>query len=983
MEELKIGDDNETITLRFTEKLERGISSEALIKRHFRPGQNDTSQKLTNEEINKINEIICLGNKITKDYEVEENNSGCGYNAEAVISFEPGKDYEITKSEFESLSKVFWLEENFLAMNKKIEFEFADSQKIKMNSNANLSEDSVVKKLLQDNSIEIDTDENGTEMITFEAKKKYYFTVNEIKLLNKEFKIDTAYPYLTSDCIHKNIFDMPLDILQTFINSCGNLNYRQYIFKNEAKGISSDVWSQLVNIKRKYKDDRKKIEKEAKNIDISKSANKINEITDGRLDEIKMKKELSDLNEYFANKSANKINKQIKKDYGFKEIQPGNELIKAFQSALDKELLSAQDIKIILIKIKESLNEAMLKEAINVLIKNILQGKLVHKQLMDAVEVFLSGNSDLGSDNLKTILKEYIKEEGKIKSVLTDLKNLRDYKLKIYEALNKMTESKIQDINLKVNEEIQVAIKEIVDSESCSVSHERVIKLLKEVQIFDISRNFVNTILKKNTTIDDEKSIKMQTSDMDCIIGAVQKYKLDIEDKNPLRNIMRLFFNADQIDKMHVPSIANKVAEVLSEQIYSEILERRPALIFFVDVDFLYRKIILDPNDNIFKKVFLEIGKIRDECVLNCDNTFVFNCYALKSFLINASKCKVSTEIDSDNYFYDFILFAIKNIKKRDDMDGMFVFILALISRSRPEFIYKKIFPEDQDKKSPIKNFLELLFQDSQAESFRAVRDKSQFGKLAEIINGSENKDRFMDYYYECNKPRWWIIANILFTMKYEPKRKNQFCYFFDLFVFKQKTRYGSECNAWLSLFNFADSSFLYGNLDVIERYLKGFKKHTIMFDDNLTTIKKICDYDNYLKYANEPKLDETNYFYALLSYNEQCIEYISSKFLFEHLKDEKMKSYYQYIRDNQTSKVEAMYKYVRGKKKYDVPEQQKKDIFLLIEIFPDAMSKYIDAEFLNEKENEKEKEIDTSEKNIIDDDILIPQSEVKKENQK
>ena len=175
MEPLKIGDDNETITLRFTEQVEEKVCSEIFIKSCFRPGQNDTSKKLTNEEINKINEIICLGNKITQGYEDEKNNSSNQYNTSAKMIFEPGKDYEITKREFEQLQKVFSFESNFLEMNKKIEFEFADTRKIKMRPGANLSEDSVVKKLLQDNSIEIDMDENGTKMITFKAKKKILF----------------------------------------------------------------------------------------------------------------------------------------------------------------------------------------------------------------------------------------------------------------------------------------------------------------------------------------------------------------------------------------------------------------------------------------------------------------------------------------------------------------------------------------------------------------------------------------------------------------------------------------------------------------------------------------------------------------------------------------------------------------------------------------------------------------------------------------
>ena len=110
--------------------------------------------------------------------------------------------------------------------------------------------------------------------------------------------------------------------------------------------------------------------------------------------------------------------------------------------------------------------------------------------------------------------------------------------------------------------------------------------------------------------------------------------------------------------------------------------------------------------------------------------------------------------------------------------------------------------------------------------------------------------------------------------------------------------------------------------------------------------MKQICDYDNYSKYAAEPKLREKEYFYKLLDYNKQCIKYMKVKSVFQHLKDEEMKNYYQWICDNAKITVEAMYEYIKGEK-YDNPEQRKENILFLIDIFPDAMSQCIDAEFL------------------------------------
>ena len=214
MEELKSENDG-IITLRFAEKLVVRINPECYLKQNFISG-NDHSREFTLEEINSINTMIRLGNKITKGYEDEKNNSGNQYNSNAKMTFEPGKDYEITKSQFEQLRKVFFFQRNFLETNKKIEFKFFYTLQIKRRY-IYLWNNSGVKKLLQDNSIEIGISKNKKTIITLEAGEKYYFTVKDIKLLNGVFEIDKAYTCLTPDCIHKNIFDMPLDILQPFI----------------------------------------------------------------------------------------------------------------------------------------------------------------------------------------------------------------------------------------------------------------------------------------------------------------------------------------------------------------------------------------------------------------------------------------------------------------------------------------------------------------------------------------------------------------------------------------------------------------------------------------------------------------------------------------------------------------------------------------------------------------------------------------------
>ncbi len=1081
MEKLKSenekSENDEIITLRFAKELKADIRSEDMIKENFRPRQKDISQDFTHEEINSINKIICLGNKITKGDEDKKNNSGDRYNDGAKIIFEPGREYEITKSDFEQLRKVFWLGDNFLKMNRKIEFEFADTRKVKMRSAAQLS--IAVNNLLKKNSIKTNIVKDQGRIMILEKGKKYYFTVNEFELLNKGFYMDEVYPSLTSNCIHKNIFDMPLDILISFVSGYNDLDYPEYVFKERAKkntetkrnGISYDLWSQLVDIKEKYKTLGKIIEeieaiKKFQAVRTNDSINEINKIKEiikkygfsepdenqliemlkvpdkldeyftnetinkmkeminkydfsepdenqlvemlkvpGKLDKYftnetinKMKKIIkkygfsepdenqldemlkvpTKLGKYFANETVNKINRKIKQ-YGFKELQSENQLVKTFKLSLTNNPFSSEDIEIILIKIEDSLNKTILKKAIDVLIKNMLPGKLVDTKLLASVETFLFSDLGFDFDNLGKILNKYIKTEN-VQKVLETLKALKDdklkIKLKIYEAIDQMMQTEISSVDLSENKEMQEVVKEVVNGKSCSLSHEYVIKILEQTQIPSICSNFVDTMFKETTNVDNKKSPKTQINNtgnsMNCIIEIIQKYKLDldIEDKNPLRNIMRFFFDPDKIDKINPEAIIGKINEMLTEQIYTEMLEKRPMLILFLDPNFLHKKIVVDPNDNVFnynvfKKTFLDINEhMRDDKVsLNglegSANSLEGSAVVWKFFLDSVSKdCDVP---DIDNYLYGFILFAINNMNEFHSSKSALILILMLISKLGMNYLYGKIFPgdggKDAEQKSPIKNLLGMLFKGGEPSYFAEEYLETLYRQDVKIIiDECEDSVDARDFYYAHYPFYWTAIAHILSNLKYKPECKNNFLYFFDLFDWKrEKVNVGGygyfwqdNCHAWLRLFDFVDPGFLYGNLDVIERYLTLCKKYSSFVNGPITVnvIKQICNYDNYLKYAAEPKLDKTNYFYTLLRYNEQCIKYIEPKFIFDHLKDEEMKYYYKLIRNNAISQVNDMYKYIRNKK-YDNLEQQKKDIFLLIEVFPDAMSRYIDVEFL------------------------------------
>ena len=80
---------------------------------------------------------------------------------------------------------------------------------------------------------------------------------------------------------------------------------------------------------------------------------------------------------------------------------------------------------------------------------------------------------------------------------------------------------KIVNVDLKENKEIQMAIKEIVDHKSFSLSYEHVIKILEQAKVTEFAT------LEKTKIEYYKNSIKMRISNMNCIIDAVQKYKLN------------------------------------------------------------------------------------------------------------------------------------------------------------------------------------------------------------------------------------------------------------------------------------------------------------------------------------------------------------------------------------------------------------------------------------------------------------------------
>ena len=319
--------------------------------------------------------------------------------------------------------------------------------------------------------------------------------------------MDKTYPHLTSNCIHKNIFDMPLDILQSFINGNDNLNYQKYIFDERAKknsetqknGIQYNLRSKLVSIRSKYKRAREIIEKN-KVTDTNETVNEINNVIgDGDFNKIAEDKlaeiviNPAEIEKYFTNETVIYINKKIK-SHGFTQVQSRNQLVKTFKPHLEKHLFSRDDIKIILNEIKDSLNEKILKKAINVLTGNLTKKYLVNTKLLNAVETFLFVNLDFDSDNMKKILKDYIKLDENLQKVLNELNTLKNGKLGIYKAIDSIIKVKIPNVDLKGNQEIQTVVEKNVNEESLFLAHEFVNMILEQLSssIKQTKSNFKN-----------------------------------------------------------------------------------------------------------------------------------------------------------------------------------------------------------------------------------------------------------------------------------------------------------------------------------------------------------------------------------------------------------------------------------------------------------------------------------------------------------
>ena len=96
-----------------------------------------------------------------------------------------------------------------------------------------------------------------------------------------------------------------------------------------------------------------------------------------------------------------------------------------------------------------------------------------------------------------------------------------------------------------------------------------------------------------------------------------------------------------------------------------------------------------------------------------------------------------------------------------------------------------------------------------------------QDGEANILSNVCGDKIEIRQKYYEKYPFYWVIVAHVFSNLEYKPEYKDNFLYFFDLFDWKGEDPRGDmykNCSAWLGLFDFVHPSFLYGNLDVIER---------------------------------------------------------------------------------------------------------------------------------------------------------------------
>ena len=263
---------------------------------------------------------------------------------------------------------------------------------------------------------------------------------------------------------------------------------------------------------------------------------------------------------------------RIMTDYGFEEIKTKSELADTCKNIVNKND-TQEDISSILEKIKNALNQAILSEALNILTSN-LELRPISAKLMNVVETFLFSDLEDASDDLKKILggkivkldkreewvkdgqdkwilktivkedsiKGLIKNSNDVDNVLESLKSLKETKIRVCKACDFLMSCSYEGKILGDQENTKNAIKEIAKTGG-------------------------------NATNNETQNKQLLLDHIKCIIETVQKYKLDIEDENPLKNVIRMFL--DKKNNIQRDVIRNKINEMLKEQIYTEMLKKK------------------------------------------------------------------------------------------------------------------------------------------------------------------------------------------------------------------------------------------------------------------------------------------------------------------------------------------------------------------------------------------------------------------------
>ena len=416
---------------------------------------------------------------------------------------------------------------------------------------------------------------------------------------------------------------------------------------------------------------------------------------------------------------------------------------------------------------------------------------------------------------------------------------------------------------------------------------------------------------------------------LDCVLKNFLELPFDAFNylnNTALDRIGKIFFDDDYNKLVKLPpqtsceeikKQAIEQTKKYEEEKYTRIVNQRPELIVFLNIRFLYEKLILDKSENIFKTCFRKY--VKDVKNLHLSNLYSHD---FNKFLANIKRFSDSDEItglkkNPNEILWDFIEFFFENNPKSSNL----ALICLCIEQMDSDYLTSKFFSGEQNT---ILEIYDLLFEDG------------VFTDLA------KKKFRHQVTYKKTNMPLYSeFFACLISKLKYKPEYKDKFL---ELIFFGGYKNYDGEYEFpayenqdkidWenkLELLRFIDPNFIRDNLDnnLVQKYLKtASHKYKQIHEDCL---KKIAEYSENFHGNLESKED---YLFKLVKLG--LIEYVDTKFICENIDNEIIQSSLSDIQS--TDKQDALFNYFYGlyKEKND-PEEIKaidKHIYMLMNYY-------------------------------------------------